>query len=63
MPKKNAMPKTIPPAPDLSAAQGYIDRVLDIQRRHGVAGRVSDAAYQAAVRRVASAFRRLQPSQ
>ena len=52
--------KTLP-TPDLTQAQRYIDRVIDIHRRHGVTGPVSDTAYRRAVREAALAFRRLHP--
>jgi hypothetical protein len=51
--------KTLPTL-DLSQAQRYIDRVLEIHRRHGVTGKVSDTAYRRAVSEAALAFRRLQ---
>ncbi len=50
-----------PQSLDLSRAQRYIDRVLEIHRRHGVTGHVSDTAYRRAVSDAALAFRRLQP--
>ena len=53
--------KTLP-ALDLTQAQRYIDRVIEIHRRHGVTIPVSDTAYRRAVSEAALAFRRLQPN-
>lgn len=43
-------------------AKLYIDRMLELNRRHGASNAVPEAAYRAAIDRAASVFAKAEPA-